>query len=427
MPKIRPFKGIRYNPERVKMENVICPPYDVITPEKSDELHSKDPYNAIRLILGKQHPRDSKTNNRYTRARDLWIRWQREGILIKDPSPSIYYHEHSYTIGERAYTRSGIVVTVRLSEGEEKDILPHENTYKGPKLDRLRLLTEVKANLSSIFGIYSDPSRMATSQVKPTLEKPQMDFSISGESHRLWVIDSPEIIDMVSSMVIDKTILIADGHHRYETAKTYRDRMRAVTGKKDGLQPFDYVMMYLANIDEELSIMPTHRVIVDSMGIGLVDFEYRIKELFNMIPYDNKTTFLNMLKKGGKGHFGLLVSGIPRYYLLKPIDENAIDKFIPQSIHPLLRKLDVTILHECIIEPILGIDNLISQGRIMYTSLAEEAINMVEKGKADAAFLVNPSSIQEIIEVAKQGLKMPHKSTYFYPKIPTGLVFNPLE
>jgi len=427
MPKIRPFKGIRYNPERVKMENVICPPYDVIIPEKSDELHSKDPYNAIRLILGKQHPRDSKTNNRYTRARDLWIRWQREGILIKDPSPSIYYHEHSYTIGERAYTRSGIVVTVRLSEGEEKDILPHENTYKGPKLDRLRLLTEVKANLSSIFGIYSDPSRMATSQVKPNLEKPQMDFSISGESHRLWVIDSPEIIDMVSSMVIDKTILIADGHHRYETAKTYRDRMRAVTGKKDGLQPFDYVMMYLANIDEELSIMPTHRVIVDSMGIGLVDFEYRIKELFNMIPYDNKTTFLNMLKKGGKGHFGLLVSGIPRYYLLKPIDENAIDKFIPQSIHPLLRKLDVTILHECIIEPILGIDNLISQGRIMYTSLAEEAINMVEKEKADAAFLVNPSSIQEIIEVAKQGLKMPHKSTYFYPKIPTGLVFNPLE
>jgi len=426
MPRIRPFRGIRYNPERVKMENVICPPYDVITPEKSDELHSKDPYNAIRLILGKQHPRDSKTNNRYTRARDLWIRWQKEGILIKEPSPSIYYHEHSYTIGERAYTRSGIVVTVRLSEGGE-DIIPHENTYKGPKLDRLRLLTEVKANLSSIFGIYSDPSRMVTSQVKPNLEKPQMDFSISGESHRLWIIDSPEIIDMVSSMVIDKTILIADGHHRYETAKTYRDRMRAVTGKKDGLQPFDYVMMYLSNIDEELSIMPTHRVIIDSMGIGLVDFEYRIKELFNMIPYDNKTTFLNMLKKGGKGHFGLLVSGIPRYYLLEPIDENAIDKFVPQSIHPLLRKLDVTILHECIIEPILGIDNLISQGRIMYTSLAEEAINMVEKGKADAAFLVNPSSIQEIIEVAKQGLKMPHKSTYFYPKIPTGLVFNPLE
>ena len=426
MPRIRPFRGIRYNPERVKMENVICPPYDVITPEKSDELHSKDPYNAIRLILGKQHPRDSKTNNRYTRARDLWIRWQKERILIKEPSPSIYYHEHSYTIGERAYTRSGIVVTVRLSEGGE-DIIPHENTYKGPKLDRLRLLTEVKANLSSIFGIYSDPSRMLTSQVKPNLEKPQMDFSISGESHRLWIIDSPEIIDMVSSMVIDKTILIADGHHRYETAKTYRDRMRAVTGKKDGLQPFDYVMMYLSNIDEELSIMPTHRVIIDSMGIGLVDFEYRIKELFNMIPYDNKTTFLNMLKKGGKGHFGLLVSGIPRYYLLEPIDENAIDKFVPQSIHPLLRKLDVTILHECIIEPILGIDNLISQGRIMYTSLAEEAINMVEKGKADAAFLVNPSSIQEIIEVAKQGLKMPHKSTYFYPKIPTGLVFNPLE
>ncbi|RLA99860.1 MAG: hypothetical protein DRG37_03810, partial [Deltaproteobacteria bacterium] len=375
----------------------------------------------------KQHPRDSKTNNRYTRARDLWIRWQKERILIKEPSPSIYYHEHSYTMGERAYTRSGIVVTVRLSEGGGKDIIPHENTYKGPKLDRLRLLTEVKANLSSIFGIYSDPSRMVTSQVKPNLEKPQMDFSISGESHRLWIIDSPEIIDMISSMVIDKTILIADGHHRYETAKTYRDRMRAVTGKKDGLQPFDYVMMYLSNIDEELSIMPTHRVIIDSMGIGLVDFEYRIKELFNMIPYDNKTTFLNMLKKGGKGHFGLLVSGIPRYYLLEPIDENAIDKFVPQSIHPLLRKLDVTILHECIIEPILGIDNLISQGRIMYTSLAEEAINMVEKGKADAAFLVNPSSIQEIIEVAKQGLKMPHKSTYFYPKIPTGLVFNPLE
>ncbi len=427
MPQIRPFRGVRYNPNRVEMKNVICPPYDVITPEQSEELHSKDPYNAIRLILGKQHSRDSKTNNRYTRARELWIKWQKEGVLIRDQSPSIYYHEHSYTIGERSYTRSGIIVTVRLSEGKKKDILPHENTYKGPKLDRLRLLTEVKANFSPIFGIYSDPSRMITSLIKPPLEEPHVEFHVSSESHRVWIIDSPEIIDMVSSMLIDKTILIADGHHRYETAKTYRDRMRTVTGKKDGLQPFDYVMMYLANIDEELSILPTHRVIVDSMGIGLVDFEYRIKELFNMIPYDNRNTFLNMLKKSGKGHFGLLVSGIPRYYLLKPIDEEAIDKYMPASMHPLLRKLDVTILHECIIEPILGIDNLVSQGRILYTSLAEEAISMVEKGDADAAFLMNPSSMQEIMNVAKQGLKMPHKSTYFYPKIPTGLVFNPLE
>jgi len=224
-----------------------------------------------------------------------------------------------------------------------------------------------------------------------------------------------------------RKILIADGHHRYETARTYRDRMRAATGKADGNQSFDYIQMYLTNKDEGITILPTHRVVPDSMGVGLVDLEYRIKEIFNMIPYDNRKAFLSALNKGGRGTLGLFVKGIPRYYLLELCEDASPDAFLPNSLHPLLKELDVTLLHECILEPILGISPAVSGSRLVYTSSAEAALNMVTKEKADIAFLLNPSSVDDILKIAETGLKMPQESTTFHPKIPTGLVFHSLE
>ncbi|HPC47793.1 MAG TPA: hypothetical protein PLW83_07090, partial [Deltaproteobacteria bacterium] len=205
------------------------------------------------------------------------------------------------------------------------------------------------------------------------------------------------------------------------------DRMRSATGKTDGNQNFDYIQMYFVNIEEGLKILPMHRVILDSMGIGLVDLEYRIKDLYNLIPYDNRKGFLAALAKAGKGSLGLYVRGIPRFYLLQLTTDAEIEKAIPPTVPPLLRHNDVTILHECIIEPVLGISANIENRRIMYTYRSDEALDMVAKGQADITFLLNAPSMDEIQAIAEAGLRLPHNSTYFYPKVPTGLVFHSIE
>lgn len=427
MPRIRSFKGIRYNPDLVDLGKIICPPYDVIPPEKVDEYYNRSPYNAVRLILGKQLPKDTKEDNRYTRARDFFRQWLEEGILIEDKVPCFYYHEHTYTLKDSTLTRKGFIASTRIDEGDKKSIRPHEYTQKGPKLDRLRLMNEVRTNFSSVFGIYSDPKKILETQIRPALSSPAVEFESPEGYHRLWIIDDPSLIEQITKMMQYKKILIADGHHRYETARTYRDRMRAATGKKDGNQSFDYIQMYLINKDEGINILPTHRVIIDSMGVGLVDLEYRIKEIFNMIPHDNRKTFLNSLTKRGRGSIGLYVRGIPRYYLLELSENSDIDRYIPRHIHHLLKNLDVTLLHECVLEPILGIIPALADKRITYTSNAEEALNMVSQSKADIAFLLNPNTIDEVMEIAEAGLRMPQKSTYFFPKTPAGLIFHSLK
>jgi uncharacterized protein (DUF1015 family) len=427
MPKIRSFKGIRYDPKAVDLNSTLCPPYDVITTQQVDEYYNKSPYNAVRLVLGKQYPKDTKDDNRYTRARDFYKQWLKEGILIKDKKPSLYYHEHTYTLGDKNYTRRGIIASVRLDDDDRKNIRPHEQTLKSPKLDRLRLMSEVRTNFSSVFGIYSDAKKLVENHIKSKLGSPHMEFASREEAHKLWIINETAKIEQISKMMANKKILIADGHHRYETAKIYRDRMRAATGKKDGNQNFDYIQMYLINMEEGIRILPTHRVIIDSMGVGLVDLEYRIKELFNMIPYDNRKAFLVALNKGGRGTIGLYVKGIPRFYLLQLIHGPEAEKYMPVNTHPLLKNLDVSILHDCIIEPIMGISTNIENKRIMFTSKAEEALDMVAKDQADVAFLLNPPTMEDVMEIADAGLRMPHKSTSFYPNTPTGLVFHSLE
>lgn len=424
MPKIRSFRGIRYNPERIGLDSVICPPYDVITNQQIEELYARSPYNAVRLVLGKQHPKDDKDNNRYTRARDYFHQWLSEGVLIEDEKPAIYYHEHTFTLGDKTYTRKGFIASVRLDDDDKKVIRPHEHTVKSPKLDRLRLMNEVRMNFSSVLGLYADSKKIIETQVKPRLGDPHVEFTFRDETHRLWVIDETALVDKVSRLMQNKKIVLADGQHRYETAKIYRDRMRAATGKSDGNQNFDYIQMYLVNVDEGVKILPMHRVILDSMGVGLVDLEYRIKEIYNMIPYDNRKGFISALNKAGKGAVGLFVKGIPRFYLLQLAHEEDLERMMPQHIPHQLRKNDVTILHDCVIEPVLGINANIENRRISYTSKAEEALDMVSKGQADIAFLLNPPSIEEVFEIAEAGLRMPHNSTYFYPKVPTGLVFH---
>jgi uncharacterized protein (DUF1015 family) len=427
MPKIRSFRGIRYNADQVDLVSAVCPPYDIIVPPQVDDFYNKSPYNAIRLVLGKQFPKDNKDNNRYTRARDLFKQWMKSGVLIQDTKPALYYHEQTYTFGDKTSTRKGFIASVRLDDDDKKNIRPHEHTIKSPKLDRLRLMSEVRTNFSSILGVYSDSKKTIETQVKAKLGSPDIDFSTKEETNRLWVIDDAAIIDKIVKMMQSKKVLIADGQHRYETAKIYRDRMRAASGKHDGNQNYDFIQMYLTNMDEGIKILPVHRIIIDSMGVGLVDLEYRIKDIFNMVPFDNRKVFITALNKSGKGSIGLYVKGIPRFYLLQLSRDTELEKYLPSGTHPLLKNHDVTILHECIIDPILGIGTNLENKRIMFTNKADEAIDMVTKEQADITFLLNPPAMEDVLEVAEAGLRMPHNSTYFYPKAPAGLVFHSLE
>lgn len=428
MPRVQPFRGIRYNPVKVDPGKTVCPPYDALSLPEVDNLYGLSPYNAVRLVLGRQQPKDTRENNRYTRARDFLKQWREESILIQEEKPALYYHEHTYGLGEHTLTRRGVIASVRMNnEGDKDHFRFYEHTSKAPKLDRLRLLNEVNANLSSIFGVYSDPKRVIETKLRPSLGRPSLEFSTHRETHWLWVIHEKETIDAFARLLQNRKVLIADGQHRFETARVYRDRMRASTGKNDGNQGFDYIQMYLVNQEEGLTILPVHRVIPDSMGVGLVDLEYRIKELFNMIPYDNRKTFLSALNKGGKGHLGLFVKGIPRYYLLELSQDADFERFLPVPLHPRLKEMALPILHESILQPVLGISHADAGSRILYTSSADEALNLVSKARADIAFLHNPIGIESIMEISETRVRLPRNSVLFSPQVPSGLVFHSLE
>lgn len=427
MPKIKAFKGLRYNSDLADIDQTICPPYDVISPDQAEELHRCSPHNCIRLELSQAQARDTKTDNRYTRARATLKTWLAQGVLREEAAPALYYHEHSYRMNEREQQRCGLIAAVKLDEDGVSAILPHENTHKAPKRDRLQLLNTLKLNSSSIFGVYSDKQKQLTLNIRPQLGEPTVKISAGPERHRLWAITDADLIAELTGLLADKPVLIADGHHRYETARIYRDHMRAASGQADGEQLFDYTMMYLCNLDEGLKILPTHRVVRDSMGVGLVDLEYRIKEMFNMHPFDNRRLFLKALEDGGHGKIGLCVGGIERYYLLEALPEIDCCSYMPEELAPELRQLDLTILHSCILEPILGIDASNADKRLDYVSDTNQALDLIEQSENGIAFLLNPNSVSEVMALAAAGLKMPQKSTYFYPKLPSGLCFYRVE
>lgn len=427
MPKIRAFKGLRYNPSKTDINKTICPPYDIISPEQAEDYHKLSPHNCIRLELGQTSSRDNQNDNRYTRALKTLNSWRAEGVITQEVRPALYYHEHTYRLGEREQQRHGLIAAVKIDEDGATSIFPHENTHKAPKRDRLQLLNTLKINLSSIFGVYSDPSKTLTLKIKPSLGEPTVCIETGGERHRLWAISDETTVAQLSELLETRHVLIADGHHRYETARIYRDHRRAATGQDDGDQPFDYAMMYLCNLDEGLKILPTHRVVKDSMGVGLVDLEYRMKEMFNMHPFDNRKVFLKALEDGGRGKIGLYVGGIQRYYLLEALPGLEHSPNVPEELAPELRQLDLTVLHSCILEPILGIDESNADKRLQYVSDTNQALDLIEQAEDGIVFLLNPNTVEEVMAIAEAGLKMPQKSTYFYPKVPSGLCFLAVE
>lgn len=406
MAHLVPFRGIRYNNKRFKdLSALFTPPYDTISKEEQEWFYRKSPYNIIRIILGKEMEGDNPLENRYTRARDYLARWLSQGILLEDPSPSIYIYSQSFSYQGVCYERNGFIALLKLEGFDQGVVYPHERTLSGPKEDRFMLLHHCMAHTEPIFLLYEDPGGWIRDEILSQIERePTIEFTYEcGTRHRLWAIDDPKTISRITTGMEKKAVYIADGHHRYEVALSFRDKS-------------PYVMVYMVDMDDEgLLILPAHRLIKGLSTEERSDIMQRIERYFCKEEVDSLETLLKRLNQMKDQHpFGMYING--RYTLLVLKGEEVLREIK----NPLLRRLDVVILHHLILG--MGGEEVEVEEKINYTTSPFEAKKMVEDGKYEMAFFLNPTKVQDVKEVAHSGEPMPGKATYFYPKPLSGLV-----
>ena len=412
MAEVVPFKGVLFNVaqiSKVSGEDLLAPPYDIITPEYKDELYERSPYNIVRIDFGKELPGDNSNDNKYVRARKLLDAWLKEQVLIRSRTPGFYSYEISYKMHGREQTLRGFLGVVRLEGLGKGNIHPHECTHSRPKKDRLDLMRICGANISPIFSLYNSPDRK-TSSILSDINKTTPYIAakdIDGSVHRLWPIEDSKAIDTIKNELQGKAIFIADGHHRYETALEYQKEMRAKEGPADSVKPYDYVLMFLANMsDEGLTILPTHRLVknIPSDALDSLAADFEIQKISGKFDITDSIA-------GQRDVFGLYKGGDSWYKL------NYKGEGIPEA-PPALKDLDVTILHDLIFK------KLDIKGDISYEMDVSKCINLVRENNFNAAFFLNPTQVGDVERVALASLRMPPKSTYFYPKLLTGLVLN---
>ncbi len=453
MALVVPFRGISYNPNKIEnFQEVVAPPYDVISPSLQDLLYQRSPHNVVRLILNKEHPNDTPANNRYTRSAELYRNWLKEGILIRARQPHFYFLQEEFTVALAVHqkkssspgkrVRRGFIGLIRLENLDTGVVLAHEKTQAKPKADRLALMEACRANMSQIFSIYPDEEGALT----PIYEKvfttaaPSLDIlDDEGIRRKLWPVDNPAILHRVTDTMQAKKIFIADGHHRYETALAYRDRQRQRFPGASGREPYHYTMMYFAAMEDEgVCILPTHRVVSHLKDFSPERFLRELETDFSIkaFAFDTRSEesvrnqMLEDLAQRSRQtrSLGMRLQGRNQYFLLslkneKPMVEAASD------MSPALRSLDVNLLHVLVFQKRLNIQagDLTAGQYVSYFKEPEEAALALGSGKGEIAFFLNPTQVHQVRDVGLAGETMPSKSTFFYPKMLSGLVINPLE
>lgn len=438
MVKIAPFRGYRYAPALVGRDGaVLAPPYDVITPEDLDRLYARHPKNVVRLILNKQRETDTETDNRYTRAAALLEDWKRDGTLIRDETPAIYLYAQDYDAGGKRLRRVGFIAR-RLVEPFGESVFPHERTLSGPKTDRLNLTRACGMNFSPVFGLYSDPERTLDAAWEDVMKTPPAVSVVGGDGvgHHLWIVVDSKLIEKTRDFMKTAQVVIADGHHRYETALNYRNERRAAETDPPpvGEADYDYVMMYLSNSHGEgFTVLPTHRLVSAVPGLEAEALPGRLEKYFDSTGFElsgeTAAAFMEKLREAGKERPGLgLYTGDGQGAILSLRADVDTARELAHISPPRLRDIDVIVLQEIVFERVLGISRemVADKKTVFYTVDAREAVEAVDGGRAAFAFLMGGVDMEKIIQVAASGGVMPQKSTYFYPKLITGLVFNPL-
>lgn len=432
MAEIRPFRGLRYDENKVDLASVLTLPYDVISPRDRERYYLSDPHNIVRIILGRDLDGDHHLQNRYTRSCEYFKSWCEKGIVKKDELPCIYRYDMEYEINGLKKTRRGFLARLRLSDFEEQEVLPHENTFDKHREDRLKLLRTCNANFSPIFTLYEGDGEVERALKDASTELGHQEILFGkGVRHQLWPISDPEAIVNVRELLVGKQIFIADGHHRYETALMNAKESASKNSNHTGEESYNFILACLTSMnDEGLTIYPTHRVIRNISEETLSVLPSMLSELFDLVPKgkisDRTLAEVNrILLENRQYHcFGMLIGeDVSVLKLKKEID---LDKLIWKEHSPRYKRLDVTILHEAIIERFLGKD-WHNETDIAYLRKEDQLIDLVKSGEYQVAFFLNTTRLDQMKEMATSGEIMPPKSTYFYPKLLSGIVINELD
>jgi uncharacterized protein (DUF1015 family) len=438
MAEILPFKGIRYNLSKVgDPALVVSPPYDVISDEERENYYARHPNNVIRLILGKDLPGDTEEENKYMRAARYFQEWMAQQVLLQDEQPSIYIYQQDYQLPYEEKTKSliGFISLVQMDASPGTIILPHEHTLPSTVTDRIKVIKTCQADLSPVFALYSDKEN----QIRDLLaserhQQPILDFADPEQiRHQVWKVQDSDKMEALRSKMKDKQLFIADGHHRYEASRRFRDYKRSLDPDPSEFKPYNYVMMRLvATEDRGLTIFPIHRLIRQIKDFNPDQILKKLEQFFHIECFklddaekDAKVGIIlaQLRADGGIVHRFVLYAGQDRGYRLTLKDQQTYEQIVDPALPKVLKDLDVNVLQILIFEHILGGK---TNGEMHYAREEGKVLELVQTGQYQLAFFLRPTEVSQVVEVATLRRRMPPKSTYFYPKPLTGLIINKL-
>jgi uncharacterized protein (DUF1015 family) len=440
MAVVAPFRALRYNPNPVgDLGRVITPPYDIISPAEQEAFYALHPYNVIRLELGKTTAEDTEENNAHTRAARYLAQWRRDGVLIREAQPAFFPYELDYPMGEGRKTRKGFFGLLRLEEFGAGCVRPHERTFQKVKDERLALMVRCRAHLSPIFVLFSDPEGRVCDVLfdRSGREQVAQCADTRGGEHRLYRVTDPGRVRRVHELMVGKDIFIADGHHRYETALNYRRLQMQQNPDAPKEAPFHYVLTYFCPMEDDgLVVLPTHRLLPRVAFSPAKEFLDKGRPFFQALSFPMSdagrsawTASLETFRARRETAIGFVHKGGEVFWVLK-MEPSATRAFLAEKGFPnVLQDLDVVVVDHLLLRGLLGLDDtyLSDAENIRFCHDRDEALHAVLHGDAALGFFVNPTRVDQVRDVARAGLIMPHKATYFYPKVFSGLVMHPMD
>ncbi len=438
MAIIRPFRGVRYNPEKVDdIAGVLCPPYDVISGAARDALYARHPNNYVRLEFAREMPGDESAENKFSRSARTLEAWLDEGVIRAEPTPAIYVHDHYFRFGGREYRRRGIIARLRLEEWERMIVRPHEDTFAGPKNERLSLMRATDADISPIMSLFEDEDRRIAALLQAaTADVPVLETDWDGnEKHRLWAVIEATAQAAIADAFADRPVYIADGHHRYESALNYRREQLARLPDAPEDAPFNYVMMTLIDFEDAgLVVLPPHRLVRGLDASRLAALPAGLASFFEIEawPIDADDIWGRVdafLEAGAAVQDRLVACGLAPglVHALKIRDFTQVDRLMPPRRTEAYRRLGVSVIDHLVLEHLLGIAREDQEGRLAYDIDRDAVIRAVSGGDYQIALLLSPMRTSVIKDIADASDRMPRKATYFHPKLPSGLVFYRLS
>ena len=439
MAEIRPFKGLRYNTQKVKLEEVITEPYDRIPPAKQEEYYARNPYNEVRIILGKDDDQEHPEKDKYKRAKIYLDEWKNEGVLIQEDEDALYLYEQEFEIQGTQKKRLGLIARVKLEEFSSRKVLPHERTFPKHKVDRLNLLRATNTNTGQIFLLYKDDDKNVQRAVEKAREKAELEADVKDEDnfrHLMWIVRDKDDIQSIQEAMADRVLIIADGHHRYETSLNYQKEILEEIKETKGDESFNYIMMTLFRLDDPgLVILPTYRLIKDLDKLSeeglksLLDPYFEISEI-DWADTSDKSALVEAQKRVSTKSFtfAAYVAQLKKFLIFQLRSENILESEISENKSKEWKSLDVAILHSLIIDKLEALSSgpFSQENSVSYIRNLDEGVEKVKQGHYQMIFLLKPVSLGQVRDVVENGELMPQKSTDFFPKLKSGLVMNPL-